>query len=50
MKPSDFLLEELVERTHYGNWFTEELVETNHYGNLFVEEPIKLHTRGLTID
>ncbi len=53
-KPSEFLLEELVELTHFDNLSTkqhveethfdnrsnEELVETTHYGNLFVEELI----------
>jgi hypothetical protein len=48
VKPSDFLLEESMEATHFDNLFNEELVATNHFGNLFVEESVQLNTKGLT--
>jgi hypothetical protein len=64
IKPSDILLEELVETNHsnnifieepievtcFDNLFNEKLVETNHSSDLFIEELIQLNIKGLTVN
>jgi len=49
-KPSEFLLEELVEAAHFDNLFNEELVGTNHSSNMFVEKLVQLNTKGLIVN
>jgi hypothetical protein len=47
-KSNDFLSEEPIETTHFGNLFIEQLVETIHSSNMFPKESVKRQTIMVT--